>query len=656
VSAELALAAAGIAAASGGPALFLPRTSGTGQRVAAALQLLAAVLGAAGAVLAIARGEGAPIRATLSPLCPTLTLGLDALSAVFLLPVCLLSACAAVFDLGYWRQAEHPHDGRQLRVFAGLLTGSLIALLLAKDAIAFLMAWEVMALAAFFLVAVDKRQPDARGASWIYLACTHAATLLLFAFFCLWDAATGSFLLVPQDPVALAAPGRDTLFLLALAGFGIKAGVVPLHFWLPPAHACAPSHVSALMSGVLIKMGVYGVARTVWLLPEPPPWWGLLLLAIGGVSAVVGVTLAIGQHDLKRLLAYHSVENIGIIFLGLGLAVLGRATNRAEWIVLGLGGALLHVWNHGVFKGLLFLAAGATIHGTRTREIDQLGGVAREMPWTAACFLVGAVAICGLPPLNGFVSELVLYLGLFHSLRDGPAVAIASALAIPALAIAGALALLCFVKVFGVAFLGTPRSDAVRQAHEVGLAMRLPMLVLAAACAAIGIAPVLVTAPLQAVAADWVHKDAALPALGDLAPLRWITVLALVLCGGAAIVLSWLRARRTRATRSIGTWDCGYVRIVPTMQYTASSFAAQFVGLAAWLLRPRAARPAQDSLFPRPQRFHSEVSDLVLDGFLLSALRGLGFACNWLRLLQRGRVQIYVLYVFVTLLVLLLLG
>ncbi len=649
------------AALSGVPLLASSRRGGTGAWITCGMQLVATALGAAAAIDVLGNGSGGSVPVALGPLLPALTFGLDALSAVFLLPVCLLCACASVFDLGYWPKTAPPRDGACVRIFLGLLTASLMAVLAAQDGMAFLMAWELMALSAFFLVATEHRKPEVRTAGWIYLASTHASTLFLVAFFCCWNAASGGLALVPLAPTGAvggasgaALPSRDALFLLALVGFGLKAGVVPLHFWLPVAHANAPSHVSAVMSGVLIKMGVYGVVRTAWMLPAPPVWWGVLVLGIGALSAVVGVAYAIGQHDLKRLLAYHSIENIGIIFLGLGTALLGRATGHAGLIALGLGGALLHVWNHGLFKGLLFLAAGASIHACGTRELDRLGGLARRMPQTAVCFLVGAIAICGLPPLNGFVSELLTYLGLFQALGESPRVAAAAMVAIPALALAGAMALLCFVKVFGVVYLGAARTAAATAAHEAGRTMRAPMFALAAACLAIGLLPAIALPALQPVVADWVPAGTTPPALDALLPCVWISGIGLALLATIAVVWTWLHHRRDRRQATVGTWDCGYVRPTPTMQYTASSFAQQFVDCSRLLLLPRTHLPATDALFPGPGRFDSHVPDVVLDRVLVPALRGIAMACNWLRGLQRGRVQIYLLYVFLTLLCLLL--
>jgi hydrogenase-4 component B len=383
-----------------------------------------------------------------------------------------------------------------------------------------------------------------------------------------------------------------------------------------------------------------------------------VVLALGVVSGVLGVAYAIGQHDLKRLLAYHSIENIGIIVMGLGLALLGRSLARADWVVLGLGGALLHVWNHALFKPLLFLSAGSAIHATHTREIDHLGGLARAMPWTAGCFLVGAAAICGLPPLNGFVSELLVYLGLFHSLGigGGPSYA-GAALAAPALALIGALAVACFVKVYGAVFLGVGRSEHVALAHEAGPAMISPMLVLVGCCLFIGLAPGCVAPALGRALEAWMPELSDAEAqLQALAPLGWVSGMGLALLGGLVVVggLYAARLRAGPAVESGPTWGCGYAAPSPRMQYTASSFAQMLVGLFAWALRPRRQRPRHMPLVPPPSHFHSDVPDAILDRGVLPALRLAAWLCTQLRVFQQGKIQLYLLYIFLTLVALLL--
>ena len=426
---------------------------------------------------------------------------LDPLSAWFLLPTLLLSALSAIYGVGYLRSWQGRRSLGPVWFFYCLLVLGMVLVLLARNAVLFLVAWELMALASFFLVTFEHERESVREAGWIYFVATHLGTAFLLAFFLLLARETGS-----MDFTVWAEKGIQTqglagiLFLLAVVGFGTKAGFMPLHVWLPEAHPAAPSHVSALMSGVMIKTGIYGLLRAFTFLGTPPLWWGWGLIAIGLTSGVLGVLFALAQHDLKRLLAYHSVENIGIIALGLGVGLLGMSTGSSMLIVLGFGGALLHVVNHALFKGLLFLGAGAVLHGTETLEIDHLGGLLKRMPWTAVTFLMGAVAISGLPPLNGFVSEFLIFLGAFKGgISTAGAIAVPLLALIAGLALIGGLAVACFTKAFGIVFLGEPRSEHVSQAHEAGWTMRLPMLALAAGCVLIGLLAPLVVGSLQPV-------------------------------------------------------------------------------------------------------------------------------------------------------------
>jgi hydrogenase-4 component B len=441
------------------------------------------------------------------------------------------------------------------------------------------------------------------------------------------------------------------------SGNQLQAGIMPFHVWLPSAHAMAPSHVSALMSGVIIKMGIYGIVRVLSFLPNPPMAWGCSLLALGVISGILGVAYAIGQHDLKRLLAYHSIENIGIIVMGIGLALVGRSLHRDDWVVLGFAGAMLHVWNHAFFKALLFFSAGSVIHATHTREIDLLGGLAKTMPYTSICFLFGAVAICGLPPLNGFVSELLIYLGLFRTLGIGAGQTfIAGAFAAPALALIGTLAVACFVKVFGVTFLGTARSDHALRARESGISMIAPMVVLVVCCLVIGLAPLFVAPMLTKAVHVWaVEIPKSDVDLTSYAPLGWISAMGLLLLGGialASIVLGGLLYRAPSATGT--TWGCGYAAPTARMQYTSSSFAQMLVGLFAPALRPRTRRPSKMPLFPQATAFHSDVADVVLEEAVLPTFRFGARLSGWFRVFQQGSIQAYLLYIFLTLLALLL--
>jgi len=654
----LVLTAIGVLALSGVPACLLPARRAAGQRLTVALMLSGSALGLGGVALAVAGSQaGLALEMPWSLPWGQFAVGLDPLGALFLLPVLVVPALGSVYGLGYWRQADHPGNGRRLGLFLGLLAAAMALVVLARDGILFLLAWEAMALSAYFAATVEEDDPEVGRAGWIYLVAAHVGTLCLMAMFALWRHATGSFALAPGAamPVALAGP----LFVLALAGFGFKAGLMPLHVWLPGAHANAPSHVSAVMSGVMLKMGIYGLVRMTSLLPVTAAWWGGTLLAVGAVTGVGGIAYALGQGDLKRLLAYSSIENLGIIAMGLGLALLGRHDGRADWVLLGLGGALFHAWNHSLFKPLLFLAAGAVIHGVGTREIDRMGGLAKRMPRVTRLFLAGAVAICALPPLNGFAGEWLLYLGLFRTLDVAPGAGFPlAALAVGALAMIGALAVACLVKLFGAAFLGAPRTDAVGHAHDPGACMILPMGILAAGCLALGLMPWAAWPLLAAAVAAW----APMPGLAEAAAtagaaLAWVGALGLALAAlVAAVAMAWRLLPRARQCRGAVTWDCGYVRPTARMQYTGSSFTQGLVGMFAFLLWPRREATAPSTPFPREGSFRSLVPDVVLDRLALPCCRLLGRQVPRLHLLQQGRTQLYALYILVMVIVLLLWG
>jgi hydrogenase-4 component B len=460
--------------------------------------------------------------------------------------------------------------------------------------------------------------------------------------------ATGGFGFA-SFPAGFAASGRGTLvFALFLIGFGVKAGIMPLHFWLPPAHAAAPSHVSSFMSGVLIKMGILGLVRLLTWVPDPPLWWGEVLVILGAVSGILGVAFALGQHDLKRLLAYHSIENIGIILLGLGIGTLGKNIGSPIVQVLGYAGGLFHVLNHGLFKGLLFLDAGSVVHATGTRDLEKMGGLSKTMPTTAGTFLLGAWAICGLPPLNGFVSEWLIYLGAFWGLAFAHLPW--SIVALTALPVIGALALACFAKAHGSVFLGHPRSHAAAQAHESPRVMLVPLRVLAGLCVMLGLAPVMLIPALDRLVST-VSGTKVLPSLANFAHLHLLSVVALLLLG--LLALGWWWAKSNSVHRDIPTWDCGYAASNARMQYTASSFAEGLVSRFSFVLWPLIHARAIKAHFPSPRRFHSEVPDPVLDRLgspsLDLAARGLA----WMRFLQGGHLPLYLLYVLVTLLTLL---
>ncbi|HBA86203.1 MAG TPA: hydrogenase [Verrucomicrobia bacterium] len=654
----LIVVAAAVLAFSGLPACFFSRRSCAAQRLSAALMILGSAIGGYGVFLSLSAPQNEAVSLPWTLPWGRFSIGLDALSAVFLIPILLVPMLGAIYGLGYWRQADHPDNGRGLGLFYGLLAGAMLMVVVARDSVLLLMAWEVMAVSAFFLATTENENAAVRRAGWIYLVATHSGTLCLFALFVLLKKITGSFALSAVETGALSPTLTTILFLLTLIGFGFKAGVMPLHVWLPGAHANAPSHVSAVMSGVMLKMGIYGIVRLIALLPPLETWHGGLLLALGAGAGILGIAFAIGQSDIKRLLAYSSIENIGIIVMGIGLASLGRTLHRADFVVLGLGGALLHLWNHSLFKSLLFLNSGVVIHATHTREMNRMGGLARHMPVTSTLFLLGAVAICALPPFNGFVSEWLMYLGFFGSLQvsaSGGAAWPTAALGAIALAAIGALALACFVNALSTTFLGVSRQPLAHEPHDPDLSQLGPMLLLAAGCTIVGCAPQYVMPLIQQAASQWLDADAASAAsLLSYVPLRWIGGIALVLLGAAGIGFLLLRLRlRTRSVCGVGTWSCGYARPTSRMQYTSTSFGQMIVALFAWALWPQTKAPKIQAPLPSAGFFSTTVPDTLLDHFVLPFFRWTGRLLPRLRLLQQGRVQIYLLYIVVMVLLLL---
>ena len=649
----VALLAALSIGASGVPGCLWRHSAAAGQPMATALHLIGSALGFASLALFAREGDIANLSFGRLPV-GELAFGIDGLSALFLVPILVVSTLGSLYGRSYWSEREHPDSSRKLRFWWGLITAAMIGVVLARDAVLFLLAWEVMALSAFFLIGTEEESPAVRRASWVYLVATHAGTLCLLGFFALLVATTGSFALWPSLPSERPTWLATALFGLGIAGFGLKAGLMPLHVWLPGAHANAPSHVSALLSGVMLKTGVYGVVRVCGLLPDPPLWWGGALVAAGCLSGVLGIAFAVAQQDLKRLLAYSSIENIGVITIGIGLAGIGRALGDADLVALGLGGALLHVLNHSLFKPLLFLAAGNVLHATGTRQLSALGGLAKTMPHTFLLFVVGAVAICGLPPLNGFVSEWLLYVGLLHTAASGDGSGWPwASLAVPALAMIGALAVAAFVKASGIAFGGVPRTSAAAHAHDPARGMLGPMGGLAAACLAIGLLPSASLPFLRRAIVDW---DPVLGAAGkplaELVPFAWISGAGVVLIASVALLAAGLR-RSLSAPATVPTWDCAYGRPAPRMQYGAASFSETLERLFGWALRPRVGSPISTDPFPRRSEFRHDTRDAVLDDVVEPAFRAVEQQFSRARVFQRGPVHMYLLYVFLTIVLLL---
>ncbi len=562
---------------------------------------------------------------------------LDGLSGLFLLLLGIVGAAGAIYAREYWSDEHHAESAPRGRAWWSAMILSMTTVLLSSNGLHFLIAWEVFAVSSFFLITLDRANREVRAAGWLYLACSHVGTLCLFGFFATLAARTGGWELGPMREQAGLAP----LLWLALPGFALKAGLFPVHIWLPSAHANAPSHVSALMSGVAIKLGIYGLLRFSGWLPVPAAL-GPVVISVGAVTALLGIAFAFAQDDVKRLLAYCSVENVGIIFVGIGGGLLGMAHADAPWGRVLLAGALLHVWNHGLFKALLFLCAGSVLHATGTREMTRLGGLWRTMPWTASLFALGSVAISALPPLNGFVGEWLVYLGLFDaSTSHGPA-AWAAMPATLMLATAGALALATFLKAGAVIFLGVPRTRAAGHAHEGGRLMRGPMLALAALCVGTGLAPVLLWPAINRAVGVW---NSSWVAGAPPAPLLTLGLVNLTLLAAFAAGSVWLwRKAHANGFRRGLTWDCGYAAPTPRMQYTGGSFAGIVTGWFAEILRPERVQQRPRGPFPSSARRIQRAPETVLERVIAPAAAGVLRVSSAARRLQHGRVQFYILY------------
>jgi formate hydrogenlyase subunit 3/multisubunit Na+/H+ antiporter MnhD subunit len=638
-----------------------------GQRRALAWVYL---LSAAGAGLA-AVGSAVFLLDGAAPLLRVLPIGLpwqgtalrvDALSAFFLLVVnggaCLISLYAVEYGA---------HDAEPARVlpFFPLFIAGMNLVLLAADAFAFLVSWEFMSLTSWLLVLANHREQEAGHGAFLYLVMASLGTGALLLAFGLFAVSAGSYAFADMQGAKLGEAQRAILFALILVGTGSKAGMVPLHAWLPPAHAAAPSHVSALMSGIMTKVAIYGLVRLLFDLAGPPAWWwGAIVLLLGGVTALLGVLYAVMQHDLKRLLAYHTVENIGIIIIGLGLALAFRAARLDALAALALTAALLHVLNHAVFKSLLFLGSGAVLVATGERDMEHLGGLIHRMPVTAFVFLIGAVAISALPPFNGFVSEWLTFQAILNGAQLPQWLLKFAVPAVGAmLALAAALTAVCFVKVYGIVFLGRARTFAASEAVEVGLPMKAAMAALAALCVVVGVVPQAALILLRGVPASLWEGAPPVPAPGWL----WLQPLGpdhssysggVVLCAVAALagllglVIHRVASRRLRRSAA---WDCGFPDACPQTQYTASSFAQpirRVFGTAVFGAREHIDMPGPGEL--RPARFEAVLRDPIWEWLYLPVAALVMAVADRVNVVQFQTIRRYLSLMFAALILLLL--
>jgi hydrogenase-4 component B len=596
--------------------------------------------------------------------------GVDRLSAFFVLVIAVGALPAALYAIGYTQEYAGKHSLAGIGFAFNIFIAAMILVPLARNVLTFLMLWELMSLASYFLVITEHEREETLRAGWIYFVMTHAGFAALLVGFLLLAQATGTMSFTEWGAAAakLDPASRNLIFILFALGFGSKAGIIPLHVWLPRAHPAAPSHVSALMSGVMIKLGVYGLVRVAfdWL-GVGPLWWGATMLIVGAVSAVLGVLYALVEHDLKRLLAYHSVENIGIILLGLGAGMLFQTHRLEALAALALIAALYHTLNHAAFKSLLFMGAGAVVHATHTRNMEELGGLIKRMPQTAVFFLIGSVAIAALPPFNGFISEWLTFQSLLLSFQiTAHTVNLIFALGVAALALTSGLAAACFVKAFGITFLALPRSEPAALAREVEWTMRAPMALLAFACVALGVAPFVILAPLEATVFDLTRAHAdmhfdwnaivANDGFGQVAPM-WIALAlgAFLMAIPLALRLMGVDKRR----RYYETWGCGRALQTARFEYTATAFANPFKRVFAILYRPVKELDIEfhpeSRYFVRTIAYYNEGRLIFEDTLYRPLLRMIEALARAARLLQSGNVHGYLVYIFVALVALLIL-
>ena len=628
------------------------------------LSLLTSLLSCAASVSELLHGS--------TPTSLTLPLGipwlgahfrLDALSAYFLAIVSLGAFAASLFALGYGRHEETP--ARVLPFYPAFLAGMTLVVL-ADDAFTFLLSWEFMSLSSWALVMAHHRDQDNARAGYIYLVMASFGTLALLLTYGLLAGPDGGYAFAEIRNASPSAPIAALVLILALIGAGSKAGLVPLHVWLPLAHPAAPSHVSALMSGVMTKVAVYGFVRIVFDLLGPPAWWwSIVVLALGGITAVMGVLYALMQHDLKRLLAYHTVENIGIIFIGLGLALAFKAHGMDFAAALAMTAGLLHVFNHSVFKSLLFFGAGAVLTATGERDMEHLGGLIHRMPQTAFVFLVGCAAISALPPLNGFVSEWLTFQAILLS-PQLPSWGLK--LLVPAvgalLALSAALAAACFVKAFGVTFLGRPRTPAAERAQETDRFSLAAMLLLAALCLIAGVLPGLFMdalapvvqafvgsrMPVQA-GVDWLSI---VPIAESRSSYNGLLVFLFMVISGTLTAFAIHRLASGRLRRA-PAWDCGYPDPSPVTQYSAASFAQpirRVFGTVIFRAREHGEMPPPGDM--RPARLIVELHDPVWEALYVPIASAVGFAADRLNRLQFLTIRQFLSLVFAALVLLLL--
>lgn len=569
---------------------------------------------------------------------------LDYLSAFFVVFISVMTSLALIYSNGYLKQ--YINKGKDLSahcVFLPLLLASMLGVVAVQNALLFIIIWELMSLSSFFLVIFENDKKEVIQAGVKYLVFMHVSVVFIILLFAILSINSSSldfvqFSEVLKNNMTLA----NVAFILAFIGFGIKAGFVPFHNWLPDAHPAAPSHVSGIMSGVMIKTGIYGILRILALIGIPCAQLGYFVLIISVISALYGVLYAIGQHDLKRLLAYHSIENIGIIGIGIGIGMLGLVYNAPLVALLGFGGGILHILNHSIFKELLFLAAGSVYVKTHTRDIELLGGLIKKMPYSAILFLTGSIAICGLPPFNGFVSEFMIYFGMLKGLSvNNLFMLLVMLLGLSGLALVGTLAILCFTKAFSIVFLGEARSEKAKNVeNDNGCSFILPMSILACFSLLIGLFPKQIF--------DFITKPASI--FINITELNQITsLMSAISCVAIALILTVLvlyliKIKIQNKTDKYSTWGCGYNKVTSKMEYSASSYAEPFISMLTPLFKKVSDIKKPKTIFPKDAHWEQHIEDVEEAYFIKPVMEHIEKFFAGFEKLQNGNIQQYIMY------------
>ncbi len=624
---------------------------------------LSAALSVVLAGVALASLPGTPQTAVLAIGLPGLPfhLRLDALSAFFLVLLGVASAGISIFAGGYFRPGEGTPPGLMCLQYH-LFLAAMAMVLLADDAYAFMVTWELMALASFFLVTTNHRIAEIRRAGYLYLVVAHIGAIAILLCFGVLQANTGDYTFANMRSQSLTPFWSSCAFVLALLGFGAKAGILPLHIWLPEAHPAAPSPVSALMSGVMLKTAIYGMMRVTFdLIATPLWWWGVIALVVGLATALFGVVFAAAQVDMKRLLAYSSIENIGLLVVGIGLAIVFTAYRMPSLAALALTAVLYHCLNHAMFKSLLFLGTGSVLHATQERSLGKLGGLMRFMPWVAWTTLVGVIASAGLPPSNGFVSEWLLLQGfLFTGGLPNPYLKMLVPIFAAGVVLVAALAGYVMVKFFGIVFLGRPREEKLAQAHDAGPLERLGLVWLTAACVVFGLFPVAVIEMIDPIpytlvgrglaqsgrVGDWLLLAPVSAERASYSPLVFLLVTVVIVLLTFVLVRRFYHGRLRRAR----PWDCGFPLQTSRMQDTAEGFGQPIRQIFEPVFRMKRELP---SAFDASPRYRVTIEDPMWSWVYLRIAAATEAISRAVGLLQRGKISIYLLYSFVTLVALL---